>query len=275
MRNPFSLAEELFLSPLPLRVELLKILSRKFSLFSFKKRLEIEALYRPHLAYGMFNAAIQAKGLGIDEISVLEFGIYCGKALFFMEKHAKEITSITGVKFKIYGFDILNGLPSPMDYRDQEYFWPKGAFKNNETKMRRNIKESILVLGDVKNTASSFIEEYNPPTIGFISFDLDYYSSTIAAFDIFESHESNFLPRVECYMDDIASYHELSACKETGVLKAIEDFNSKSDPNKKILKKELVSMFRRYPQPWNEKFYVYHNFMHKKYNTNLESIKNI
>ena len=93
MRNPFSLAEELFLSPLPLRVELLKILSRKFSLFSFKKRLEIEALYRPHLAYGMFNAAIQAKGLGIDEISVLEFGIYCGKALFFMEKHAKEIES--------------------------------------------------------------------------------------------------------------------------------------------------------------------------------------
>ena len=120
----------------------------------------------------MFNAAIQAKGLGIDEISVLEFGIYCGKALFFMEKHAKEITSITGVKFKIYGFDILNGLPSPTDYRDQEYFWPKGAFKNNETKMRRNIKESILVLGDVKNTAYSFIEEYNPPTIGFISFDI-------------------------------------------------------------------------------------------------------
>ena len=70
-------------------------------------------------------------------------------------------------------------------------------------------------------------------------------------------------------MDDVASFYELSICKSTGVLKAIEEFNSNSNPYEKILKKELVSMFRRYPKAWNEKIYVYHNFKHKNYNTYL------
>ena len=260
----FHVSKELLLSPLPLRVELIRFLSRKFNLFGFLGQLDIESLEDPYLAYCMLNSAIQAKGLGIKNISAIKFGVCSGSSLALIENYSKEIEKLTGVSFNTYGF--MFETPKGDNYKDQDYFWEKGDFKTDLKQVRKNIKTSTLVLGDIKNTVQTFFEKFNPPPIGFISFDLYYYTPTISAFEIFNFSESNFLPRVECFIDDISSFNELSACKGTGVLNAIEEFNKRNNDFKKIFRKELVSQFRRYPNSWNEKIYVYHDFSHRLYN---------
>ena len=272
IKKIFYLSKNFLLSPLPLRVELIKFLSRKFNLFGFLTQLDIESLEKPYLAYCMLNAAIQAKGLGITRISAIEFGVCSGASLTYIEKYAEEIEKLTGVSFKTYGFDMISGLPkSSTNYKDQVYFWHQGAFKTDLEKLRNNVKTSTLVIGDIKDTVKTFFDDYVPPPIGFISFDLDYYTSTSSAFEIFNFSQSNYLPRVECYMDDVSSFNELSACKGTGVLRAIDEFNEGNNTNKKIYKKELVSQFRRFKEYWNEKIYVFHDFDHDLYNKYLGS----
>jgi len=41
--------------------------------------------------------------------------------------------------------------------------------------------------------------------VGFVAFDLDYYSSTKSALSIFEGSAATHLPRVHCYFDDVSS----------------------------------------------------------------------
>lgn len=213
-------------SPLPLRVQLAVYLLGKYKLGKFRLRLSLDAVPYPPYGYGMFNAAIQARALGLDTISAIEFGVAGGNRVLAMQNLAVEIQKETGVKFKIYGFDLGSGLPTLSDFRDQEYFWPKGSFPMDVAALRKRMNQSELVLGDVRETVATFFETRNPPPIGFVAFDLDYYSSTKPALDIFKSRQENHLPRVECYMDDVGSFEILSASQGTGVLKAIADFNS-------------------------------------------------
>ena len=96
---------------------------------SFAKRLLWDAVPRPHFAYGMYHGADQARALGLDAISVLEFGVAGGNGLVAMEELAGQITAELGVRIEIYGFDTGAGMPAPQDYRDMAYVWQPGAFE--------------------------------------------------------------------------------------------------------------------------------------------------
>ncbi len=61
----------------------------------------------------------------------------------------------------------------------------------DEAKLPSTLHRSELVIGDVKETPSPAHAVW---PIGFISFDLDYYSSTRDAFRIFEGELSCCLP---------------------------------------------------------------------------------
>lgn len=265
--------KQLLLSPLPIRVQLAVLVMKKFKLGGFRLRLRLDAVPYPAYAYGMLNAAIQAKELGLKCISVIEFGVAGGNGMLAMQELAKEIENEIGITFEIFGFDSGSGLPLTSGYRDQLYFWSKGSFPMDVVALRARLNRSVLIIGDVAETATTFINNYNPSPIGFIAFDLDYYSSTKSAFNIFKNNENYFLPRVECYMDDISSYEVLSASTETGVLRAIHEFNIESDTN--ILKKEQVSRFRHFPSGWNDCMYVHHNFNHKYYSTYIAKSYNM
>ena len=70
-------------------------------------------------------------------------------------------------------------------------------------KLNSKLKNTKLIIGDVKNTIKDFFVNNNPPPIGAILNDLDYYSSTKNSFEIFnQSEEKFFLPRIFCYFDD-------------------------------------------------------------------------
>ena len=70
-------------------------------------------------------------------------------------------------------------------------------------KLSKKLKKTKLILGDVSKTISKFNTDYNPAPIGAIFFDLDYYTSTINAFKIFENSDEKLLPRIICYFDDL------------------------------------------------------------------------
>ena len=133
----------------------------------------------------------------------------------------------------------------------------------DEDALRRRLSSAKLVLGRLETTITEFLESDAPP-IGFVSFDLDYYSSTMEAFRIFGGVSTSRLPRVYCYFDEIF-YPEICCHNEyIGELAAIKDFNSASE-NRKLCSLNLLRNMRPNPAAWNDQIYVMHDFCHPLY----------
>jgi hypothetical protein len=102
------------------------------------------------------------------------------------------------------------------------------------------------------------------PPIGFIAFDLDYYSSTMEAFRVLEGDAERMLPRVPCYFDDMFGYGWTDFMGERA---AIDEFNASHEQRKigKIhgLRFELPA--EEFQQGWHELLYVIHMFDHPRY----------
>src|SRR3954462_6374205 len=94
---------------------------KRFEHGSFRQRLELGALERPHYGYCVYHAADLAKKLNYDSISVIEFGVAGGNGLVILEQYAQEVAAEIGIKIEVYGFDNVPGLPAPTDYRDLPY----------------------------------------------------------------------------------------------------------------------------------------------------------
>jgi hypothetical protein len=77
-------------------------------------------------------------------------------------------------------------MPQPIDYRDMPYLWQAGYFAMDQDQLKARLRSSKLVLGSVEETIPKFFTQEDFPSIRFIASDLDYYSSTLAVFNIFE-----------------------------------------------------------------------------------------
>lgn len=229
-------------------------------------RLALDLFPRPNYAYGVYRAALQARALGLRELSALELGVGQGEGLLALEAVAAEIETHTGVRIATYGFDLGEGLPSPRDYRDLAYLYAPGYYHMDVATLRNRLKRSELIIGDVSETLPAFLLR-KPPPIGFIAFDLDYYSSTLAALHVFEGRQERYLPRVLCYFDDIANMEALQT-EYTGELLAVRDFNVEH-PRIKIDRITGFEYSRLIRDVWNIKMYVCHFFDHPLYNTHI------
>ncbi len=244
---------------------LLVYIIRKLPLsFLYLLRLRFDGVNRTYYAYCLLQAADQARRLGIKRISSIEFGVAAGHGLIMLEKHAEQISHITGVKIDVYGFDKGVGLPAPADYKDLPYIWQKGFYKMDVSKLCRMLESSTqLILGNVSKTVPAFIKKKIAP-IGFIAFDLDYYTSTRDALAIFEASDSKLLPRVFCYFDDIVGTDEEIISEYVGELLAIKEFNKTH--KRKISKINGMYHKRVIKSTWSDMIYVMHDFNHKLYN---------
>lgn len=154
-------------------------------------------------------------------------------------------------------------MPEPEDYRDLPYYWSSGFYKMDVEKLKSRLKRAQLMLGDVSET----VPKLQCPPIGFISFDLDYYSSTKRAFRVFGLPQDCRLPRVFCYFDDITS--EIGCCNDyIGQLCAIREFNSETDDQKVCPLNGLEWMLSQ-QAGWQKKIYVHHDFRHPQYCTRV------
>jgi hypothetical protein len=224
---------------------------------------------RPHYAYGVYSAADLAKRLGLSAISVIEFGVAGGRGLLALEAIAAEISAALEIAITVVGFDSGSGMPAAIDYRDLPYVWSPGFYAMDESKLRARLSpHTELVLGDVGDTVGAWLERKHAP-VGFIAFDLDYYSSTKKAFRILETDTpQDRLPRVFCYFDDVIWPERACHSEFTGELCAIREFNDSHE----ALKLSPIHMLRDTRvnrEFWCQQIYVLHDFKHPLYCQNV------
>jgi len=222
---------------------------------------------RPHYAYGVHAAARLARDLGLPGVTVAELGVAGGSGLVNMERTAAEISAKMGIPIDVVGFDGGQGMPSPIDYRDLPYVWKQGFYKMDVDKLRARLKGAQLILGDVATTARQWEQQARYP-LGFVAFDLDYYSSTRDAFALFNGEAQHHLPRVYCYFDDIIWPEHACHNEFTGELLAIREFNEQHE-SRKIAPLHLLRHQLAHPFAWADQIYVMHNFVHPLYSRNL------
>jgi hypothetical protein len=236
----------------------------------FLEGLKWDKLERMSYAYGLYQAALQAKALGIPAISAVEFGVAGGNGLVALEKYAEEVEKETSVRCHVFGFDMGEGLPAPVDYRDMPYIWQPGFFRMDVELLKLRLHRAELILGDVAKTIPEFASRADLPPLGFVSFDLDFYWSTMEALRLFEQTPDRLLPRVFCYFDDtIGDDWELHS-PFAGELLAINDFIQKH-PSRKLAPIHGLRHKRRRPAMWNDMMFVMHCFDHPRYNDHLEA----
>jgi hypothetical protein len=241
-----------------------KALITRFALGSFEFRLALDALPRPAYGYGVYHAAQLAERLAIPRIAVLEFGVAGGNGLVELERVAAEVERGCPTRVSVFGFDTGMGLPEHSDYRDLPYIWRKGHYLMDVDGLKRRLRRAELVLGDVATTVPQFLSRPDTPPIGFVSFDLDYYSSTAAAFRIFDGADDRYLPRVLSYFDDIVGSDSQLHCEDVGELLAIAEFNRSTRPHR-IRPIHGLGSKRLLNSAWAPQMFAYHRFDHPRY----------
>jgi len=238
---------------------------RRTPIGSYSFRCSLDLYPRPHYAYGIQQAAILAKRLNVPRISALEFGVAGGQGLVEMARMADFASKATGVSVDVYGFDRGEGLPKPHDFRDLPYIWQEGEFSMDLVALRRKVPSAKLIIGDIEETTKTFLHSDKVAPVGFVSIDVDYYSSTTAALQLFCDGPNYFLPRVFCYFDDtVGDDDQIIQCEYVGELRAIKEFNDSMD-NIKIAPINGLSAKRAIEAPWNDLIYVAHFFDHPQY----------
>lgn len=226
---------------------------------------------RPHYAYGVHRAADGAKRLGYDAVTVVELGVAGGNGLVALERHAKYLSSRHGLRIDVVGFDSGEGMPRPADYRDQPFRWDSGFYQMDEGALRDRLTSSSLILGDVGTTVPKWVEEnrerLREAPVGFVSFDLDYWSSTMASFELFRLEDSShLLPRIACWLDDI-----VFSIPSIGELQAVADFNSEAPSSRSIGQINGLRAGVPFDPPWADQLFEAHIFDHQRYSERVES----
>lgn len=238
---------------------------KRLPFWSYELRCALDFYPRPHYAYGVQQAVELASRLGIDRISVVEFGVAGGAGLVELSRQAELAKRATGVEVDVYGFDTGQGLPRPTDHRDLPYIWREGEFSMDIAALQKRLPEARLILGNLSDTAPQFLDNEQPAPIGFVAIDLDFYSSTAAALTIFSGDHKHFLPRVFFYFDDLVGDDDQILHNEyVGELAAVREFNDATD-TAKLAPINGLRHKRAVPAPWNDSFYALHRFDHPDY----------
>jgi hypothetical protein len=235
-----------------------------FNIKDFNFKLAFDLFRRSEYAYGTYYSAWQAKSLGYESLSVIEFGIAGGKGLIELENISIEVEKIFNINIEVYGFDTGTGMPDTSDPRDLPYFWKKGFFKMDIDLLKSKLKKAKLIIGPISETIVDFINNHKYAPIGFVSFDMDYYTSTVPAMKILESKPESLIPRVFCYFDDTIGDDLEIHCDFNGEQLAINEFNN-SHSDRKIGKINCLHIKRIFPAIWNEQMFVLHYFSHPDY----------
>ena len=226
--------------------------------------MALGAQQRPPYTWGMAHAAYLAKNLGIARITAIELGVAGGNGLIALDRTAVWLEQALGVSIDVVGFDSGEGLPKPEDHRDLPNLWAQGDFAMDEQALRAQLQRAQLHLGLVEDTIPEFLASDHAP-IGFISFDLDLYSSTIPALALLEASPDRILPRVQCYFDDILGF---TFADFNGERLAIREFNAAHDRRKisQIYGARFYVPAHYASANWTEKLFLAHILDHPRYN---------
>jgi hypothetical protein len=219
---------------------------------------------RPNYLWPVLQAARSAANLGIDRLSVLEFGVAGGNGLLALEAAADAAEALLPVRIDVVGFDTGAGMPEPVDHRDVPWAIEPGYFAMDVDALRSRLRRAQLELGPVRDTVTNWLAA-QPAPIGFAAFDLDYYSSTVDALAALLGPTNTLLPRVTCYFDDILGY---GWSDFNGARAAIIELNKTNERRKlgQVYGLRYVLPASELHLAWPEKIFVLHAFDHELYN---------
>ena len=177
------------------------------------------------LAYGVKEAIM----CGYDRLAVAEFGVFYGAGLLDLCNAAKLFRDDFGLDIQVYGFDrgTGGGLPGLVnDYRDHPELFQAGEFKMpNQEALRAKLPDFCeLVIGDVGDTVRGFEPRLADRVLAFAAYDLDLYSSTVAALPFLTFAPERYLPGMPMFFDDNAK--TITQCQWVGEELAIHEFNA-------------------------------------------------
>jgi hypothetical protein len=163
----------------------------------------------------------------VGKVVAVEFGVGGGAGLLDLCKAAQFFREEFGTEIEVYGLDNATGLPEATDYRDHPELWHKGQFLlRDPDQLRAKLPPyAKLVVGDVADTTALFKEVLGRDSpLGFVSVDVDYYSSTVPCLEILRQDVSCYLPIVPMYFDDLMKHH-VTYNSWSGESLAIKEFN--------------------------------------------------
>lgn len=219
-------------------------------------------LLRPHYHHIIDEAARLGAALGYPRISVLELGVAGGRGLLAMEAIAASVSQLRGIEIEVYGLDSGSGLPAPEDHRDLPYHWRPGFYRMEEQRLRSQLTEAQLLIGDLAETVPAFLSGPAAP-LGAVSVDVDYYSSTRKGLALFAAPVERLLPRMFVYFDDIIGGPIELYGEYTGELAAIGEFNAEHEQRK--LHRVRYLDWRPVRREWHGQIFGCHAFDHPDY----------
>lgn len=223
-------------------------------------RHRIRDYSRPQYRDSMVHGAKLASSLGYKRMTAIEFGVATGSGLIALERIATEVEREWPVTVDVVGFDLGTGLPQPTDFRDLPWHWRLGDFPMDVDKLRARLQRAELIIGDLRDTLPRFVSDrsrLSASPVGAVMCDLDFYSSTAAALELFEAEWKTHLPRVQVYFDDLARTN-----KYIGEWRAIEEFNDRNAD------RAIAFRFDRLADPVTCQLLEFHHFQHPRYAEN-------
>ena len=190
----------------------------------------------PSYIIGIAIAAFLGVRSGNREISVVEFGVGRGGGMISMLKISRIFSKVLNMKIRVVGVDNGKGLPRPKDSRDHPEIWREGEFRLSDSDMLPRLKRLLsnkkarIVIGDLETDMERIAASVSDGStqVGFISIDVDYYSSTKPILDwISRSDTRSFIDYCPIYFDDTESLWSFN--RFSGQELAIQEFNKMSN----------------------------------------------
>jgi len=234
-----------------------------FCLFfgNFIEKIRYDLVPRQPYAFGLNEAFRRVKKGKIRKILILEFGVASGAGLFNLHFIANRLSKIYNLDYEVIGFDTGKGMPPPTDYKDHPEKYNENDFPPLNLSQNNLPKKTKIFYGDIKDTVHLIKNELGENNaIGFISIDVDYYSSTISCLESLKFESSSYLPSTIMYFDDVNNPDHNEFC---GQLLAIRDFN-KANQNRKISKMTQLRNWRYFKNAlWLDQMYFLHVLDHE------------
>jgi hypothetical protein len=236
----------------------LNLISAGVALFgSYRAKVAFDLMVRQQYAFPVLFAADEAKKLGLKRIQVLEFGVATGAGLLNLCDCAARTEAETGIAIEVVGFDTGSGMPPAIDFRDMPEYFQEGDYPMDFEALRRSLPGRCrLLIGDVAETIPAYLASVTAEApVGFISVDVDYYSSAVNTLKVLDGRPEQYLPLLPVYLDDVGMD---GANPWNGELLAAAEFNARQ-PMRKIAPFNLLRSKRVFKNAqWIDRMFAAH-----------------
>ena len=223
---------------------------------NIQRKIDYDLVPRQPYAFGLKTAFEQCVSEKSSKVLILEFGVASGAGLYNLAEIASKLSKLYNIDYEVIGFDTGKGMPSPIDYRDHPEKYREGDCPPLNLDIEKLPSKTKVYYGEVSETLKNFDRDLaDGSKIGFVSIDVDFYSSTKDCLEVFTYKQSAYLSKTVVYLDDVNNTDHNDYC---GELLAVNEFNIRDIP-RKIVKMAQLRNYRFFKNAlWLDQMYYMH-----------------